>query len=72
MEEILIFKANTLQETDLVTLSQLLNINRGVKSGNFDFLDCDNIFSVVSNGITGDEIGTILASCNIYAKELPD
>jgi hypothetical protein len=54
MEEILIFKANTLQETDLVTLSQLLNINRGVKSGNFDFLDCDSIFSVVSNGITGD------------------
>lgn len=72
MDEILVFKTDAVQGTDLATLSELLNINRGVKSWNFDFQDCDNIFRVVSNGITSDEIRTILAFCNIQANELPD
>ncbi|MBN8877745.1 MAG: hypothetical protein J0I32_09390 [Sphingobacteriales bacterium] len=72
MEEILVFKTNVVQGTDLAALSELLNINRGVKSWNFDFQDSDNIFRVVSNGITSDEVSTILAFCNIQAKELLD
>lgn len=72
MEEILVFKTNAVQGTDLATLSELLNTNHGVKSWNFDFQDSDNILRVISNGITSDEVSTILAFCNIQANELPD
>ncbi|MCU7695299.1 hypothetical protein ACFSPU_05930 [Haoranjiania flava] len=70
MEEILVFKTNASRKTKLEDLHILLSADPRIKSWNFDFWDRDNIFRVVSLGITSQEIIEILYSVNILASEL--
>lgn len=70
MEEILVFKTNAVEGTDLTILRELLNTNSGIKSWNFDFDDCDNIFRLVSTGISDKEVLKMLGECGIDAQVL--
>ncbi|GAA4306753.1 hypothetical protein [Compostibacter hankyongensis] len=70
MEEILVFKTDASEQTDLEALRRLFSREQKVRSWNFDFDDCDNIFRLVSAGITCEEVITMLASLDIRATEL--
>lgn len=72
MEEILVFKTDASQEADLEKLSSELQKRNGVKKWNFDFDDCDNIFRLVSNGISSNEVVKLLEEHSITATELVD
>lgn len=69
---ILVFKTNASSNINQRLVASLFEYEKGVKTWNFDFEDCDNIFRVESSGIAAEEIIQKLATINIIAEELED
>lgn len=72
MEEVLVFRTNASRRVNLRRLKRFLKSADGVRSWNFDFEDCDNIFRLVSTGISSGRVREILAEAGIEATELED
>lgn len=66
---ILVFKTNASEHLDQQLVSSLFCKER-LRTWNFDFEDCDNIFRVESYGISADEIIEKLATIGIDASEI--
>lgn len=72
MEEILVYKTNATENTDLSLLKSLLDDSTGIKEWNFDFEDCDHIFRLASTGISSRSVELLLSKAGITAYELED
>jgi hypothetical protein len=72
ISEILVFKTNLLNDSDIEKVALLLNAHSGIREWNIDQNDIDHVLRVEADQVTPGEVIMILQGAGFICEELPD
>lgn len=70
LSEILIFKTNIRTAEDVSAISAILNNHSGIKDWNVDVEDIDCVLRIVSNGLTKQDVISLILNVGYNCQEL--
>ena len=72
LKEVLVFKTNINNETDLGRVATLLNREPDIRKWNVDQNDVDNILRIEAYELTADQVIALICGAGFQCEELPD